>query len=210
MKAIIFDFDGTMIDTESLWYEMSKGILEKEFGFELPLEKFATFIGTSDEKLLQYYLEEVGEQFIKDDFNEKLERLMNERVEHLDMRPGFLTFFQQVKAEGVKIGLATSSTRGWVEPFLQRFQILNDFDAICTRDDVSNVKPDPELYLLALEKLEVKAEEAVAIEDSVNGSAAAIKAGIHCIVIPNPVTKHLTFAKEIIQFESFENINLSD
>ncbi|MBS4171795.1 HAD family hydrolase [Bacillus sp. FJAT-49736] len=208
MKAVIFDFDGTMVDTESLWFEASKNILEEEFGFQLPIEKFASFIGTTDEELLQYYFEEVGDTFIKEAFTEKLEATLNEKSKDLGLRPGFLTFFQQVKNAGLKIGMATSSSRAWVEPFLRKFQILEDFDVICTRDDVEKVKPDPKLYLLALEKLAVKAEEAIAIEDSVNGSAAAIKAGIKCFVIPNPITEYLTFDEQITQLTSFEQIKL--
>jgi putative hydrolase of the HAD superfamily len=75
---------------------------------------------------------------------------------------------------------------------LQRFGLLERFDAICTRDDVTAVKPDPELYLLALQRLGIGAEQAIAFEDSPNGILAAKRAGLYCIFVPNPLTERLS------------------
>jgi putative hydrolase of the HAD superfamily len=205
MKAIIFDFDGTIIDTESVWYEQSKQLLLEEYGFELELEVFAGFIGTHEHGINNYYMKSVGESFNLVHFNQQLNERVNEHVQTLEAREGFSTLFEKAREIGMKIGLATSSGRKWIEPFLEKFGLLNDFDAICTRDEVSRVKPDPELYELAIKKLNVNPSEAIAIEDSVNGSLAAMGAGLSCIVIPNPVTSHSTFHVDVIKHHDFNS-----
>ncbi|MED1202968.1 HAD family hydrolase [Heyndrickxia acidicola] len=206
MKAIIFDFDGTIIDTESVWYEQSKKLLLEQYEFELELEVFARFIGTHEDGINVYYKKSVGESFDIKQFNQQLNERVNEHVQAISAREGFSTLFEKAKEIGLKIGLATSSGQQWIEPFLARFGILNQFDAICTRDEVSRVKPDPELYELALKKLRVDPSEAVAIEDSVNGSLSALGAGLSCIVIPNPVTSHSSFHADTIKHQDFKSV----
>lgn len=107
--------------------------------------------------------------------------------------PGVVELLDTAKAAGLKIGLASSSKLAWIEDYLEKLCIRHYFEVICTADDVAKVKPDPELYIQALRELGVKADEAVAIEDSPNGARAAASAGMHCIIVPNELTGLLAF-----------------
>jgi putative hydrolase of the HAD superfamily len=106
--------------------------------------------------------------------------------------PGIAACVSSAKGRGMKLAIASSSTQKWVTHNLRRFNLLEQFDAVCTRDYVDAVKPDPALYLMALEKLGVRSDEAIAFEDSPNGILAAKRAGIFCVAIPNPLTKDLS------------------
>jgi HAD superfamily hydrolase (TIGR01509 family) len=110
----------------------------------------------------------------------------------------------------MKLAIASSSTEKWVTHNLRKFQLLEQFDAICTRDYVTAVKPDPALYLLALEKLGVEAGEAIAFEDSPPGILAAKRAGLYCIAIPNALTKDLPLAQADRRLHSLEEFDLDN
>ena len=104
------------------------------------------------------------------------------------MRPGILNYLNDAKNEGLHIGLASSSPRSWIDYHLSRFGILDYFGCIKTCNDVSNTKPDPELYIKSLECMKLQAHEVIALEDSPNGVTAAKNAGIYVAVFPNEVT----------------------
>src|SRR6202035_584891 len=90
-----------------------------------------------------------------------------------------------------KIAVASSSPRSWVVQHLMRLGLLDKFDAMKFGDEVVHRKPDPELYLAALDLLGARPEQAIALEDSPNGVRAAQNAGIYCVAIPNPITAQL-------------------
>jgi HAD superfamily hydrolase (TIGR01509 family) len=113
-----------------------------------------------------------------------------------------IAYLEAAKEMGLKIGLASSSTRSWVTGHLERIGLLHYFETVKTSDDVEQVKPNPALYLEAAKALGVKPEEAVAFEDSLNGAKAAKAAGMYCVVIPNPVTKHMNFEETDLVLES--------
>src|SRR5690625_6869358 len=108
-------------------------------------------------------------------------------------RPGVINYLQDAKKLNLKIGLASSSTYSWVAGHLQKLNLIDYFECIKTSDDVEKVKPDPSLYLKATKCLGLDPEECIAFEDSVNGSLAAIQAGMKCVVVTNPLTESMTF-----------------
>lgn len=194
IRAIVFDFDGLMIDTETLEYEVLQKIYT-EYEFDLPIATYAQNIGTTIGEFNPYtnlanlLKQNKDEQFIKNLHKERLESLLPNLV----LREGVMNFITQAKQLNLKIALATSSNKAWIDSFFTRFELHQYFDYICTADDVTHVKPNPELYLRALSLLGVDGQEAIAFEDSHNGSIAAVAAGMHCIAVPNPVTQHFTF-----------------
>ncbi|NMO95559.1 HAD family hydrolase [Paenibacillus lemnae] len=194
IKAMIFDFDGTIIDTETAWYTAFRDAY-KEHGVDLTLEQYSQCIGTSLNSFnpYEYLMTDLNLPIDKDAFRESVQLQHAALMNQEQVRPGILNYLEQARKAGMKIGLATSSGRAWVEQHLEQLGLLDYFDVIRTADDVSHVKPDPELYIQALEGLGAAPEEAVAIEDSPNGARAAAAAGIHCIVIPNTITGTLTF-----------------
>jgi beta-phosphoglucomutase-like phosphatase (HAD superfamily) len=116
----------------------------------------------------------------------------------------------EAKALGLMVGLASSSTLDWVRGHLARLGILERFDCLRCRDDVANVKPEPDLYVAVLDCLGVRASEAIAIEDSPNGVTAAKRAGMRCIAIPNSITARLDLSQADVLLASLADITLPE
>ncbi len=209
IKAIVFDFDGLIIDTETVWYEVMCEIYS-EHGYELPFEIWERCVGTGDDELYGY-LEEclnkpIDRVAVQQAAKDKHGVIMAGRT----IRPGVEAYLQAAKAQGLKIGLASSSSREWVEGFLKRFGLYDYFECIRTSDDVTNVKPDPELYIAALSCLGVSPEEAIAFEDSPNGTRAAKAAGMHCVIVPNDITSRMTFDEFDLKLDSMGDLNFEE
>jgi beta-phosphoglucomutase-like phosphatase (HAD superfamily) len=111
---------------------------------------------------------------------------------------------------GLRIGLASSSTRAWVEGQLRALDLLHYFECVRTREDVDEAKPHPALYQAVLACLGVEPARAVAFEDSPNGALAARRAGMYCVVVPNPVTAGLEFGEHSVRLESLLQAELGD
>ncbi|MEH7083964.1 HAD family hydrolase [Neobacillus drentensis] len=203
IKAVIFDFDGTIIDTETIWFQVFEELLKEKFNIDLPLEEFAKSIGTTDEAFFQYIEVQTGMKIDEKEINQLARERFLEKKGILEVREGVIEKLEEAKELCYRIGLASSSSREWVEGFLRQFNLWEYFSVVKTREDVVKVKPDPALYLKALEDMQVEPHEALAIEDSLNGAMAAIEAGMKCIVIPNQVTSFLTFHEKTIRSESF-------
>ncbi|ANX10982.1 hypothetical protein ABE41_003105 [Fictibacillus arsenicus] len=209
IKALVFDFDGTILDTETQHYNAFQEMY-KEHGSELPLEVWGECIGTHSGFNPYEYLEE---QINKKLNHEELRIKKTERalalIKEQKPLPGIENYLKAAKEMGLKIGLASSSSRQWVMEHLERIGLSHYFEVIKTADDVEKVKPDPALYLKAVDELGVKPGEAIAFEDSVNGSLAAKKAGLYCVAIPNPVTRHMQFDEVDHQMESIAELELA-
>ncbi|MBU8917820.1 HAD family hydrolase [Bacillus sp. FJAT-29953] len=208
MKAIIFDFDGLIVDTETIWFKAYKEVLEKGYGINLTLLQFSKVIGTDDTELFAYIQENLSTPINSEAIENSVKQIVLEKTKEAAAREGVEDYLKEAKELGLKIGLASSSSREWVEGFLKKLHIFKYFDVIKTRDDVSKVKPDPELYIQAIKALGIQPSEAVAFEDSLNGLKAARKAGVHCVVVPNQVTAHLEFYGHTHRLSSMTEMGL--
>lgn len=206
---MIFDFDGLIIDTETIWYEAFKDAL-LQFEVDLTIEQFSLVIGTDDTVLDQYILDNIKKSSTIIEVKELAKILFEEKIGQPLLRDGVEDYLIAAKEAGLKIGLASSSKRSWVESYLTQLGILSYFEVIKTRDDVTMVKPDPELYLQAVNSLGVRPKEAIAFEDSLNGLKAARAAGLKCVIFPNPVTSHLAFEDYSLRFSSMAERSLLD
>jgi HAD superfamily hydrolase (TIGR01509 family) len=209
IQAVVFDFDGTIFDSESHVYGVARDLFA-EHGAELPLEVWAECVGRDSSYFdpIAYLEECTGRELDRDE----LERLRRERFMELvrdqGPLPGVREALAAAHAEGLRLGVASSGSREWVEGQLERLELRRFFDCVLTADDVEHVKPDPELYLGALRCLGVAAEHAVAIEDSPNGALAARRAGMYCVVVPNSVTATLAFGDHHLRLESLDGVEL--
>jgi HAD superfamily hydrolase (TIGR01509 family) len=132
-----------------------------------------------------------------------------EMVAELEVLPGVRDAIAEARRLGLRLGVASSSSRAWVTGHLARLG-LDGFECVRCRDDVTNTKPDPELYLSVCACLGVLPEEAIALEDSANGIAAAKAAGMRCVAIPNPMTAGLDLSAADLRLESLGDLSVAD
>ena len=210
LRALIFDFDGLIVDTEGPGFRAWSELYQAN-GCSLPFDKYSACIGTIGGFDLHGYLEEQsGRSFERSELEHACNARWLELMEDQQLLPGIAACVSSAKARGLKLAIASSSTQEWVGSNLRKFGLLDQFDAVCTRDYVSAVKPDPALYLLALEKLDVTADEAIAFEDSPPGVLAAKRAGLFCIAIPNSLTRNLSLDHADRRLRSIEEFDLDN
>jgi HAD superfamily hydrolase (TIGR01509 family) len=207
---LIFDFDGLIVDSESPGFQAWSEVFATHGG-ALPFDKYSACIGTIGGFDLHGYLEEqTGRTFERADLERACNKRWSELMKEQPLLPGIAACVSSAKARGMKLAIASSSTQKWVTYNLRRFQLLEQFDVVCTSDYVDAVKPDPALYLLALQRLGVRSDEAIAFEDSPNGILAAKRAGIFCVAIPNPLTKDLPLELADRRLTSLLDFNIDD
>ncbi len=210
IRALIFDFDGLILDTEEPVYRSWLEVYEAH-GEELPFERWQQIVGSTTAGFHpQHHLEErLGRPLPQ----EVLDGRMGRRTEMIlaqEVLPGVVRHLEEARAMGLKLGVASSSTSDWVKGHLARLGILERFDCIRCRDDVPNAKPEPDLYLAVLECLGVRASEAIAIEDSPNGLLAAKRAGLRCVAIPNSITANLDLGEADLLLDSLADVSLAE
>ena len=212
IKALIFDFDGLIVDTESPDYESWQQVYQT-YGCELAVEKWGQIVGgtgASDFDPHSHLEELCGQQLDREEI------WISRRKQYLDelsaqpILPGVVDYLDDAERRGLKLAIASSSPENWVRGHLARLGLYQRFDAIKTADDVKRTKPDPELYLAILEALAQKPERALVFEDSPNGVKAAKAAGLFCVAVPNKLTAQLEFEKADLRLNSLAEIDLGD
>ncbi len=185
-RAVIFDMDGLLLDTETLWHESEVELFARR-GIEFTHEDQLAVIGTNFETSARYFARRLGRpQEEGAALVEEMIGLMHERVRRqVDARPGALELVARVRSlAGVRLGLASNSPRFLVDDALATAGLTDAFEVTVSSDDVVHPKPAPDIYLRACELLGVSPAEALALEDSVSGVAAAKAAGLTCIAVP--------------------------
>ncbi len=193
-EALALDFDGTIVDTETPWYRAWQAVYAG-FGAALPAEEWARTVGTAGDAFdpVAYLEARVGRPLdraaLQGDFRARGLALQARQK----LRPGVRALLEEARGLDLPVALASSSPRPWIQGYLERFDLLRFFRTICTAEDVRQVKPAPDLYRLAVRRLGVAASRTVALEDSPHGAAAALAAGVPCVVVPNAFTRVLRF-----------------
>jgi HAD superfamily hydrolase (TIGR01509 family) len=190
IRALLFDFDGLILDTETA-SRAGWEWLYREHGHELPQDKWATIVGTTGVWSPMDHLEElVGEPLERDALNERRYAHEISLIEAEELRPGIADYIEAATRLGLRRAIVSSASRRWIDMHLARLERAVGWDAIITADrDNARAKPNPTMYLEALDVLDVDANEAVVFEDSPNGVRAARAAGIFVVAIPNNVTR---------------------
>jgi HAD superfamily hydrolase (TIGR01509 family) len=132
----------------------------------------------------------------------------SELLQAQSILPGVSEYIAEAKRLGLRLGVASSSSRRWVVGHLTDLGLSAHFDCIKCRDDVACVKPDPALYQAAVQALGVPPQEAMALEDSPNGITAAKRAGLYCVAVPNPLTRQLSLAHADFLLNSLADLPL--
>lgn len=178
MKCVFFDLDGTAADTEVLKAK-SLSFAVNEFGATIPPDFYKTVMGQSWEVVTSSFFKHAGVGISLDVFNpifqEKYKQLIE--LDLIDTR-SVIPFINFLKAKKISVGLVTSASPWMVEKVLSKLSLENKFDTIVSKVDTTEHKPHPEAYLIALKRLGIKNDDAIAFEDSNSGFAAATSAGI--------------------------------
>ncbi len=211
IRAIIFDFDGLILDTEMPDFRAWKEIFE-EHGAGLTVEEWVVCLGTLEEAFGPFddLEKKLGCPVDRDALRVKRNRRRLEFIHQEEILPGVVDYLASAKKLGLKIGLASTSPCDWVEGHLSRLGLIHHFEAIRCADWVENVKPAPDLYLAALEALGVGADEAIALEDSPNGITAARRAGVFAVAVPNAVSRTLDLSHADLMIDSLAANPLED
>jgi HAD superfamily hydrolase (TIGR01509 family) len=205
-RAVIFDMDGLLLDTETLWHAAETDLFARHGG-EFTWDDKMTVIGTSYDFTSAYFADRLG--LPRDQgpalVSEMLE-LMHERVRRaVDARPGAVELVARLRdLEGVGLGLASNSPRYLVDDALATAGLTDAFDTIVTSDDVTHAKPAPDIYLLACERLGVTPADSLALEDSASGIAAAKAAGLTVIGVPQFAETDASAADRVV--DSLEDL----
>ena len=198
MRAIVFDMDGLMIDSEKIYWAVGRQIA-REFGKPVKDETLGRMMGRSPLDSVVLFAKETGIDMEPTALHEMREaRVLAALKAGVDPMPGLMEVLEQFKPR-FKLGIATSAPRYMVDVILGGLKITHYFDAIQTSDDVKEGKPAPEIYLKAFARLGVPPAEGFVLEDSSNGSKAGKRAGAYVIAVPSSYTKDqdFSFADEI-------------
>jgi HAD superfamily hydrolase (TIGR01509 family) len=210
MRALVFDYDGLIVDSETPEYECWKKVFE-DHGQSLPLTDWVHVVGGA----------------VMVDMRLELERRLGHgldwarvdagRIEHYHsifsrqpLLPGVQALFDQGRRQGWRIGVASNSTLGWVKPGLVRFGLWPYVGAIRARDTAARPKPHPDPYREVLAELGARAGLSFAFEDSATGLAAAKAAGLTAVCVPNALTKHHDLSQADRLLDSLEQFILPD
>lgn len=212
LNALIFDFDGLILDTETPEYLVWKNIYH-EHGFELPHDEWSKIIGgygLSNFDAAQHLSHLSQGQLDPVSLRDRHRFESGSAIASNPIMPGVESLIHEAKKNNLRLAIASSSPHSWVDAHAKRLGIFQHFDQVICADDVApgRTKPNPDLFLKALDQLQVRNDAAIVFEDSPNGVKAANRAGIFVVAVPNETTTKLEFDNPSLRFDSLDGISL--
>lgn len=210
-EAIIFDLDGTLIDTESPDFEACQ-MLYNEFGMTLTLEHWAEkIVGRMDgyNDLFQELVRFSHNGVTTDDLWQRLRHLWTITLQNVQLMPGVESLLPTLQAAGYSLGLATASDQKWTGRWLTHFNLWPYFQAVAHSDDITHNKPAPDVYLFAASQLGVQPNRCLVFEDSLVGVQAAKAAGMTVVAVPSRVTQTLDFSQADGIINGLQNVTVA-
>ncbi len=197
-RAVVFDMDGLLLDTETLWTHAEEELFRRH-GAEFTFDDKLAVMGTTEDFTARYYAERLGRSLAQgyELFGEMRKIMISLLQLQVQGRPGAIELVDRLRGR-VPLALASNSGREIVDTALATARLAEAFDAIVTADDVSDGKPAPDIYLLACERLGVRPEDSLALEDTPSGIAAAKAAGLACIAVPQFAETDVSEADRVI------------
>ena len=201
-SSIIFDFDGTILDTEWSEYTSIRNEYQR-LGLQYPIEQHRLRVGRIDNRPWHEELETVAGQ--QDDIDSVIERVRSTHLSQIataDLRAGVAEVIQGAENRRLGLAVASSSPHRWLETHLTSHNLYHRFSAVASSDLVEHAKPWPDVFLTAAEMLSVEPGSCLVIEDSQNGLTAAKQAGMTCVVVPNSATEGSDFSAADLVLDS--------
>jgi HAD superfamily hydrolase (TIGR01509 family) len=211
IRALIFDFDGLMLDTEMPEYQAWSEVYA-DYGQELTINAWGACIGSTYDRFDPYgHIEQLtGTTIDREAVTSRIWQRHVELLEGHDLLPGVRAYLADAQRLGLELAIASSSLGRHVNGHLERLGIAEIFPVVVTRDKVAKPKPAPDLFTVAAKRVEVEPHESLAFEDSPHGIRAAHDAGMFCIAVPNEITRHLDVSLADIILESLADVSLPD
>lgn len=207
MKAVIFDMDGVIIDSEPLHQKVEEELLEDLGGTMTASDKEA-FVGTTDYHMWSTMKERFNlSQSVEEMINSKKERFLNQ-IHTVFLVDGFKEVLSQLKEEGYLIALASSNNRKAVDHIVKQFDLAKDFELTMSGEDVTHGKPHPEIFLKTTEAMGVVPADCLVIEDAKNGVEAAKAAAMKCIGLDNPNSGPQDLSEADIVLKDYQEFDL--
>lgn len=211
IEALVFDFDGLILETETVVYESIRAQFV-EHGHDLPLRRWIDKLGVPAHKAdFMADLERlVGQPLDREEMSQRRRTHVLALLQEQPAMPGVEQYIADAKRLGLGLGVASGSSRRWVEEHLQRLGMIEQFEAIVCAEDTAEHKPHPAPYLAVAERLDVPPRRAAALEDSVNGVRSAKAAGMFAVAVPTVMTRDECFDEADAVVDSLDAVPLED
>lgn len=207
VAAVLFDFDGVIVDTEWAIYQAWLRTFEAH-GHDLPLAVYTRCIGSDFATWSpKTHLEDlVGKAFDWHDLDARRQEEIMRDLQGEGPMHGVIALLDQLTSDGVRCAVVSSSSHAWVDGWLTRLAMFDRFETVVCRGDAPQIKPAPDLYQEAAKRLGLEPAQCLVIEDSLNGAKAAIAAAMPVWIVPNRVTAGLDFTTANRVFSSLEEL----
>ena len=210
LKAVIFDMDGVLVDSEPLHYEINRILFEEKFNLKLDYEYYKQYIGSTVTFMWSKMIKDfnitayTGEELFS--MSEVIkERLLSERGGYPEVS-GAVSFVKSLSGK-YKLAVASSSSLENIQRNMKNLGLSEDFEKLVSGIGMARPKPAPDIFVKAAEELGVEPSECIVIEDSMNGSKAARAAGMACVGFINPGSGDQNLEAADYLFESFHSID---
>jgi putative hydrolase of the HAD superfamily len=213
IKAVVFDFDGVIVETEEPEYLAWRAIWA-EHGQTLALDEWATVIGAAygPDTFHPIYdlVARTGLDLDEEELQDRKRVLTQQKLTSVAIEDGVEARVRQAREMGLGLAIASSSPRSWIDALLQTLAVADWWPVVACVDDCGVTKPDPAVYRIACERLCVEPGEALAVEDSWAGVLAAKAAGLKCVAVPTRMTAHMDFGEADLIVDSLRALDLSE
>lgn len=210
--GLLFDFDGLLVDTEGARFDAWKAVYA-EHGHEFELDRWTANVGTLGDPFdpAVRLAELTGLPLDRDEVHDRRRARELELVDAEELREGVATLLDEAEQRGLAVAIVSSASERWVRGHVARLGLEQVWRTIvCANGDLDRAKPAPQLYLEALDALGLRADEAIAFEDSLHGVRAAKAAGIFTVAVPNVVTAGLALDEADLVVDSLADVTLDD
>lgn len=209
LGAVVFDFDGTLVDTEWSIYQLAATAFT-DFGIDLDVPTWASIVGLADGEWWERLVDENGWAVDRDRWfavYDALDRTFRDTLPAVD---GAARLLDGLAREGVPLAVASSSSAEWVAGHLERLGLLDRFAVLAGADRTGGVgKPSPDVYVLACADLGVDPAACVAVEDTSHGIEAAHAAGLVCVAVPSRITRHTDLSAADLTVASLADLSVA-
>jgi beta-phosphoglucomutase family hydrolase len=212
LKAVIFDMDGVLIDSEPFHLVVNEKIFAN-LGINLSEEEYHSFIGTTHKDMWgtikkRYNLPQSVPELVNMQVSGNIDHIKNEEIEPIKIK-GVTDLLSKIARANIKIGIASSSPTEVIELVINKLGISDYFSAIVGGEEIKKGKPSPDIFLKAAKRLNSKPSDCIVIEDSKNGVLAAKTAGMKCVGFKNPNSGKQDLGKADLIVENYDSLNVS-